>query len=47
MEQISHISAVDNSDNTINKESWLSALAYMFMAYWRETEKMGVIYYHE
>lgn len=47
MEQISHISAVDNSYSTNNKESWLSALAYMFMAYWREAEQMGVIYYHE
>lgn len=46
MERISHISTVDNSYGTNNK-SWLSALTYMFMAYWRISEEMGVIYYHE
>lgn len=46
MEQINHINSVSNSYFSNNK-SWLCTFAYIFMAYWRESKKLGVIYYHE
>lgn len=45
MEHLERIEVADS--RSANGSSWLSAFTNMFMAYWRESKKMGVIYYHE
>ncbi|MEW5954794.1 MAG: hypothetical protein AB1815_13950 [Bacillota bacterium] len=45
MEDLQHIQA--NNNRSSSGGSWLSAFISIFMAYWREAKRIGVIYYHD